>query len=44
MSDDSVLLLREFKQLSALWLQKTKITAKSIDELTKALPNCKIEY
>ena len=32
------------QHLTALDLRKTKVTAKGIDELKKALPKCKIEW
>ena len=44
MSDTGLAYLKDFKKLTKLFLQKTRVTAAGIDELKKALPLCKIEW
>ena len=43
-SDVGLALFKERKSLTHVTLQKTKVTAALIDELRKALPQCKIEW
>ena len=43
-SDDGVAHLNECKNLTRLYLQKTKATARGVADLSKALPQCKIEW
>ncbi len=43
-SDAGLAYLKGFTNLTLLYLRKTKVTAAGIDELTKALPKCKIGW
>jgi len=43
-TDAGLIPFKDCKNLTLLTLQKTKVTAAGIEELRKALPQCKIEW
>ncbi len=43
-TDAGLVHFKDCKNLKFLDLRKTKITAKGVEELKKALPNCRIEW